>query len=146
MRRATTLVERKADGVVPAPDEPADDERALAAAFAEAQREARLAVDGFDLRAALEAVWRFVSAANRYADVTAPWKRQRGDPALGTALYHLAESASAAGALLAPFLPGAASRIAAQLGARRQGALARFGELAPGTRVASGQVLFPKQR
>jgi methionyl-tRNA synthetase len=99
------------------------------------------AAAAFDLRAALDAVWRLIAVTNRYADVTAPWKRERDD----AVLYTLLDAAGAAGALLAPFLPHTAERIAGQLGARRTGASARLGELSSGTRVATGEVLFPRR-
>ncbi len=137
VQRALKLVEKKAGGVVP---EPVGDS-VLAPAFEQARSEAAAAVASFDLRAALDAAWRFIAATNRYADVTAPWKRERDD----AVLYSLLDAAGAAGALLAPFLPHTAERIARQLGARRIGASARLGELSPGTRVAAGEVLFPRR-
>ena len=135
LQRSLRLVEKRADGVVPKA------ESALGAALSAAVSETARAVEAFDLRGALDAAWRFVAEVNRYADETAPWQGERDD----TALYTLLDGAGAAAALLQPFLPKTAERIAERLGPRSVGAGARVGELRAGRRVSAGAPLFPRR-
>jgi methionyl-tRNA synthetase len=107
VKRVVTLVHRYRDGRVPdhpdpeplAPDVPKLVEAALA---------------GFDFRRACDAVWTIVDEANRYLDWVRPWelaRTGRADPALATLLAACRNLADE----LAPFLPGAAAAVAAQV-------------------------------
>jgi methionyl-tRNA synthetase len=91
---------------------------------------------------------------NRFLDAAAPWKLFK-DPAhkqdADAALYHACQALRAIAALLAPFLPQASERIAAQLGVPDLAAAVRLPDdarawdrLAPGTAVAKGSPLFPR--
>ena len=64
-------------------------------------------------------IWALVTRANQYVDQTAPFKLAK-DPAqaqrLDEVLYNLAETCRVLAVLLAPFLPGTAAKIYAQLG------------------------------
>lgn len=110
---------------------------------------------------ALEAVWTLVRAGNRYVDGCQPWKlaktagdnpehRAELDHCMRTAL----EALACAARLVAPVMPGKAAELLRQLGvsdergAELVGAWPepdRFGqELAAGTAIARGDVLFPR--
>ncbi len=73
--------------------------------------------------AALEAVWRLVSQANRYVDENAPWKLAK-DPSqeerLNTVLRFLAETTAALAHLILPVMPHTAENISRQLGINHQ--------------------------
>jgi len=75
-------------------------------------------MDEFQIHAALEAVWSFVSRCDQLVETSAPWKLAK-DPAqaarLDAVLYTLAESLRILAILAAPVLPKAAAAILAQL-------------------------------
>jgi methionyl-tRNA synthetase len=90
-------------------------------------RDSVRAVDEFALHRALASIFAFVSAANRYADTTDPWKLSRkllaGSEArpddapaqLGNVLWHLLEALRVSAVLLAPYVPRTSRQIAARL-------------------------------
>src|SRR6185437_2931802 len=115
------------------------------------------AVRAYASNEALAAIWELVGAANRYVAEAEPWSlakaRKAGDEEaarrLDIALYTLAETLRLVAQLLVPFLPETATKIAAQLGiALDEGAqwadVTAWGQLAAGTRVQPGQLLFRK--
>ena len=75
----------------------------------------KLAAAQFDLIApsrALEVIWRFVGAANRFIDQTQPWVMARSkDPALPHALWCLQSSLWLIARLIAPVLPATAGAL-----------------------------------
>jgi len=105
------------------------------------------------LHEALAAVWDIVDRANGYLVEKEPWKLAK-DPAraddLAGVLYASAETLRILAVLISPIMPGAASRLWAQLGiaepldAQRLPAAARWGALDPGTKTTKGESLFPR--
>ncbi|MFI5491377.1 methionine--tRNA ligase [Actinoplanes sp. NPDC051859] len=89
-------------------------------------------VDGalavFDFRAATDAIWTVVAAANRLVETERPWElaaRERaGDDAAGarldTVLAVLVQACRSLAHQLSPFVPDGAARLSAQLGAEPQ--------------------------
>ncbi|HEV2122693.1 MAG TPA: methionine--tRNA ligase [Chloroflexota bacterium] len=153
VQRATALVTRYADGVVPAP---ACVGRAEERLLAQAQPLPEVVADAFQRLAlddALAAILTLVSAANRYAEETAPWKIAR-DVASGvtgtreqleTTLYHLAEAARLTCWYLWPFIPTSAAEGHRRLcGQDPEGGLGTFGSVSPGRVVRAGAPLFPR--
>jgi methionyl-tRNA synthetase len=114
------------------------------------------ALDGFDFRAALEAIWILVTRANQYVEETAPWRLARRQPSdagaarrLDTVLYTLAEVARLLAVHLTPFMPQSAARLGrsfGQTGSEREGyvASANWGRLAPGITIAPPEPIYPR--
>ena len=160
LNRANSMLHRYRDGVVPAlpsgsPALPDADALAVIAA-ALPDRIAR-AMDIFDPRLALDAVWALVVAANRLVDGAKPWTlykiEKAGDAAaaeaLDVVLYALLEAVRLVAVHLEPFVPSAAARILAQLNLsgdadQSYAARVRWGGLPAGTRTAPPVPLFPK--
>jgi methionyl-tRNA synthetase len=96
--------------------------RDLVAACGQAPGRIDAAIEAFDFRAATAAAWDIVDAANRYIEQAQPWhlaKAGPGDPAAARLDTVLATAIGACRCLavqLAPFVPGAAARVAAQCG------------------------------
>jgi methionyl-tRNA synthetase len=124
--RTVALVHRYRGGVVPgdagavAADPAAGP---LAGLCRRVPGQVRAALDGYDFRAATAAVWQIVDAANRYIELSAPWRLAKAEPADATAAARLdAVLAATVGACrvlaaeLAPFVPDTAARITAQCG------------------------------
>jgi methionyl-tRNA synthetase len=122
VNRVVSMVRRYRAGVVPAAGGPAPDAGPLDAAVAGAPGHVDAALADFDLRRATAAVWRVVEEANRYVERVRPWELARaeraGDAAAGerldAALAALVGSCRLVAGELAPFLPDAAARVAAQ--------------------------------
>jgi methionyl-tRNA synthetase len=131
VNRVVSMVHRYRQGRVPG-DSPAAagesaapaDAEGLLAACRRAPALVDEALDAGDFRRATEAVWAIVEAGNRYVEAVRPWelaKAERADGAPGArldaVLAVLVEACRQLGEELAPFLPDAAARIAAQCGA-----------------------------
>ena len=144
------MMDRYFDGVVPEPvGEPGG-------SLAEAARTLYDDVNGrmndLQFSRALERVWEFVRAANRYVEERKPWQLAK-DPAgrdrLAATLYHLAEAVRILGLLIEPVMPASAASVRSQLGLADEtralkDALA-WGGLPAGVRVNRGEPLFPKK-
>ena len=161
LNRTVSMLWRYRDGTVPAPGPLLQADLPLAHAAEHLPAALHAALDDFDFRAALGALWEVVARANRYVEETAPWALAKGERGgdeaarhrLDTVLYGLAETLRLLAWHLAPFLPAASERIAEQLGLALPGAgaarpawpeVARWGGLAAGTRVARPQPIFPR--
>ncbi len=113
--RVVTMVHRYRGGRVPTGSASAEP---IVAACGQAAELIRLALDGFDFRRAVAAVWSIVEEANRYVEQARPWELAKAgrDAELDLALAALVHACRAVAVHLAPFLPDAASRITAQCG------------------------------
>jgi methionyl-tRNA synthetase len=152
--RVTGMLHRYREGVVPAPDGLGDpDLRAVTRRLA---GDLDRALDAaYDPRAALDAVFAPIVAANRHVEASRPWALAReagagrAAPArrLSTALYELAEVCRLVAEALRPLLPETAERIAAALGVTLDASWARglaWGRLRPGQPVGRPTPLFPR--
>jgi methionyl-tRNA synthetase len=127
----------------------------LESAACRAFDEVKTHVDAFALHTAIGAIFELVSAANRYADSTAPWLLAKhratdrsADRRLGRVLAHLCESVRVIAVLLAPFLPGASARLLERLGLPPEAPdyeRARYGLGGP-FRPRTGPPIFPRLR
>jgi methionyl-tRNA synthetase len=134
--RVVTLVHRNREGIVPSPPTWTGDQpergprpgdrlalagRRLAAACDRAPERVASALAAFDFRAATTAIWDVVEEANRYAEVSEPWRlaraEQNGDPGAGKlldgCLALLTRACADIGRELVPFLPDLAGRVLA---------------------------------
>ncbi len=158
LNRTVSMIGRYAGGVVPEPGAVLTADLDLIGVAERLPARVHAALEDFDFRAALAALWELVVRANRYVEETAPWvlaRRANGGDTdarrrLDTVLYTLAESLRLLAHHLAPFLPVASDRIAAQLGIPpddgRRGwpQTVQWGNLALDTRVAAPRPIFPK--
>src|SRR2546427_6990207 len=106
-------------------------------------------MEQFAFHRALEAIWEFIGAVNRYIDTTQPWALAK-DPAkaseLNRVLATLADSLRFLGVILAPFLPDAAAKIRRAIGDDREPSLANavVGRINTIPRVERLSGLFPR--
>lgn len=151
VHRTVTMLHRYRGGIVPAPDVALAGAEDVARIAERVPPLVRDALEDFDFRAALGAIWELVMRANQLAEETAPWSLARREAAgdrdaaraLDAALYTLAECVRLLAHHLAPFLPAASSAMACQLGLRSVGGNG-WGELDAGTRAGSPQPIFPR--
>ena len=130
--RTLNLVEKLCDGAIPDAGADDDADRAVLAGAASAAERVGTAMDGLQPHLALAAITEYASSVNRYVDGRAPWKTAK-DPATAPearrTLHFACAALGALSSLLAPFLPEASARIAAQLAARP---------------ITRGEPLFPR--
>lgn len=94
----------------------------------------------------LEKMIAFCDEVNRFIVETAPWtlaKKPSDKETLDDVLYASAEAVRIIGAMIAPFMPEAAERLRGKLGLADLGDLV-WGRLDSGTRIATGEALFPR--
>jgi methionyl-tRNA synthetase len=157
--RTLVLLEKHLAGVVPAESDATSELRG--AAIAATDRSSR-ALERFAPNEALDAIFGFIEATNRYISRTEPWALARGLDAVGAAEQRarserlravLGDAARAvlwAAGLLAPFIPTSAARIAEAFGTPLPNpywsdAAPEWGALAAGSVTRRGGVLFEKR-
>jgi methionyl-tRNA synthetase len=73
-------------------------------------------MDRLELHHALDGVWNFIRACNKYINDKEPWKLEGKE--LGRVLYNLLEGLRVISILVSPFIPGTAGEINRQLGVK----------------------------
>ncbi|HEY8687017.1 MAG TPA: methionine--tRNA ligase [Chloroflexota bacterium] len=157
VNRTVTMVGRFGEGAVPSPGNSSQLDSSVRDLTNEVGRRVQNAMQAYNPQLALEVIWELVTRANKYVEETAPWTLSKvardGDATAAAELEHvlftLAESVRIIGTLLEPFIPDTAERIQQQLGVAREANTTwtdtlRWGQMPPGTRVASPQPLFPR--
>ena len=153
--RVSTMINRYLDGVVPkAPEvgELTGSEDAFRNAFTETIAAVDSGFADYSPTLAEKAAFTFVRKANAYVEEVAPWalaKDEANRRRLEVVLYELVESLRLMALLLSPFIPRAAQELWERLGqegevAHKTFELARWGTLAEGTNVRTGDPLFPR--
>jgi methionyl-tRNA synthetase len=148
--RATTMVHRYRDGVIPeAPREraqPLDGD--LESAVTTAIDAVKAHFQACQVSLALQDTWTLVRHVNKYIVEREPWKLAKdvkNTDALNQTLYRGADALRVIAALVDPVMPDAAARIRRMLGVNNEPwTTLRAGALAPGTRLGDVEPLFPR--
>ena len=154
LNRSLTMIERFAQGTVPAHTHAADTEleirlrKTINGLFASAERH----ITNLEFNRALEAIWELVQLGNQYIDKSAPWtlaKKTADKARLDTVLYHGAETLRILSLALHPFMPQTTQEMVRQLGltsdlSNPNPDELNWGYLKPGTKIAKGNPLFPR--
>lgn len=152
--RVTSMIQRYCAGVVPAAGKLTDDEASLEARMSASSMGARAAMERYDHREALFAIWELVRQVNVYLNATEPWQLAKAAKTgsesaidrLNTVLYHAALALCQIGTLLLPFLPDPANTILETFGTNAgtlDGQMIRPEDLT-GTKIAKSENLFPR--
>lgn len=151
LSRSVAMIDKYFDSIVPAPTKMEALDEQLRTLALSVGKEAALYLDKLDFPGALSAIWQLVSRANKYIDETAPWvlaKDATQKERLGTILYNLLESVRIVTVLVTPFMPLVPSKVSEQIGLDLTGCTwedgCRWGIIAPGTRVAKKEAIFPR--
>ena len=150
--RTVAMVEKYFGGVVPAPGETREEDKALIALAEATPGKVRARMDELQYSDALSEIWTLVGECNRYIDATAPWvlcKTAEGQERLKTVMYTLCECIRIVAVLIAPTMPRTPARIFEQLGLTDESletlaSTEHFGALPAGTVVRKGEALFPR--
>ena len=151
--RVLAMVERYRGGVVPeaGPEEAADAGLKESASAVVGEVEAGMSRLSFN--EALQSIWNYLGAINRYVDETAAWDLNK-DPSLAarldTVLYNQVEAIRLASLLVLPFMPQTGEGIWTRLGyddsvhGHHLPGGAQWGLYPAGQRVSKGASLFPR--
>jgi methionyl-tRNA synthetase len=154
--RTIAMVNRYYDGVVPAPAEYSDADRAVQAVVADAAANADSAIQRLAIHESLAAIWTIVEELNGYITIQEPWvlaKKGETRERLGTVLYTAIEGLRALAVLLSPVIPEATAKLWTALGASDSlGALTdrniaeagEWAQLPAGSKVGTLEALFPR--
>ena len=152
VKRTLDMQKKYFDKVVQAPSviDPLDD--SLRAAAVTAYNEMIKEMDAYHISDAADAIFRFLSRANKYIDETTPWTLAK-DPAengrLGTVLYNLLEAIRWGAIMLTPFIPTTAEEILNELGTELRtfdtiGTTELFSGMNADSLVGDSKVLFAR--
>jgi methionyl-tRNA synthetase len=146
VRRATTMIERYRDGIVPSSATLHDSERELKALVEEVVNQVSRAMEEMAFQQALEATWEFVRGLNAYLNEREPWilAEDGREQQLDTVLAFLAEGLRQVAVLTYPFIPESSEAIAQRVGLEEV-PLAEtlvWDDHLAGCRVEVGPVLF----
>jgi methionyl-tRNA synthetase len=150
LSRTTAMTEQYFKGKIPKPADPTADDAALRALASALPKKIETAMDELQTAKALDEIFALIAAANKYIDVTMPWKLNKdGDSVrLGAVLYNLLEVLRYAAVTLSAFIPETAGKIFAKLGISADNdklvtlaSLKKFGALKTG-RVRKGAAIF----
>ncbi len=154
LSRTVAMIDKYLGGVIAAPTAPdAEQDEMLLGLCKGLTAAVEAQMTELKLPEALQEIWKVVSAANKYIDVTMPWvlaKDEANRARLETVLYHLAESLRYVAVMVQPFLTSTPKKMFQQLGLEGNSALQAvesletFGGIPAGTRVYKGEALFPR--
>jgi len=146
VNRSITMLQRYFEGVVPA----AEVDPAIVAAAEPMLQGLPEAIEGLRFNVALDLIWGFIGALNKYIDERAPWKlaKEAQQDALAQVMYSLIDGIRLVALAVSPFMPEAAKEIWRQLGmaapmeAQRWETAMRPGLLPAATATASPEPIF----
>ncbi|MCL2669323.1 MAG: methionine--tRNA ligase, partial [Syntrophaceae bacterium] len=150
--RTLQMALKYGDGRVPAAGPAAPGDAVLPAKAARCLTEVDAAFFELGLHKALIEIWEFISGTNKYIVECEPWvlaKNPANKERLATILYNLLEALRVTAVLIAPFMPGSAAKILAQLGigdplGQNFETLRAWGGLKAGSPLKKGETLFPR--
>jgi methionyl-tRNA synthetase len=114
-QRSLSLIARRHDGVLPAPEMYSQQDSAMLAATDAMIGAAREHMQTQQLHQVLNIVWTVVGTANRYFTAEAPWARLSHPARQGNALYVTPEVLRQVAILCQPFMPASAAKLLDQL-------------------------------
>ena len=152
VNRVLNMVGRYAGGIVPEVEVEEEPERELKDLFHSTRGKVVELGRDFQFHTALEEIFQFIRALNRYAEIRAPWKLAKSEHAsdrilLDTALATLAEGLRLAAVWLWPVMPGISERIQTLLGLEAGFVFAEnlvWDHRVTGKSVGEKTILFPR--
>ena len=151
LSRSVSMVEKYFGGTLPAEHQvdPIDEE--LVGMISSLREKYEEQMEHYAFQNVLAEVFKVISRTNKYIDETAPWalgKDESQKARLACVLYNLLESLRVSAALLTPFMPESAEKIAQQIGACAEDVsyenAGRYGVLPKDVTVHKGATLFPR--
>ncbi len=144
--RSLTMAERWLGGQLPAAGPMSASDRVFLDIGARATATFRASIEQLQFRDALDGLWEFVRAGNKYIDTEAPWAlAKKGDTArLAAVLRNALECVRIAASHLWCVCPQKATELLAKLGEHMPSLVVSLDGLPTAARVAAGEPLFPR--
>jgi methionyl-tRNA synthetase len=144
--RSLSMAEKWLGGELPAAGPPTPADEAFLALGQTAVATFREQIEGYQFKQALEGLWDFVRAGNKYLDTEAPWTLARkGETArLAAVLRNALECVRVAASHLACVCPSKSAALLQKLGLSSPDLSVSLQALPAGARVAAGEPLFPR--
>jgi methionyl-tRNA synthetase len=148
-QRSLSMIAKNCSGVIPAPGDFTEADKAILAEADAALAAVTEAIDAFAIHRALEIVWALIADANRYFAGEEPWAYRKTNPKrMETILYVAAEVLRQIAILVQPVMPASAAKLLDQLGvpedARDFARLGKKGRLPSGSVLPSPAPVFPR--
>ena len=150
--RVTAMVEKYNDGIVvkneKLPTEDIDNDLIETAKSTIANFEKYM--DDLKTNAAISEIWKLISKANKYIDLSMPWilAKENNKDRLNQVLYNLVETIRIIAIPLQCFFVETPKKIFDQIGVKAEevawDSAKSFGVIKSGTRVSKGEILFPR--
>ncbi|WP_128895634.1 methionine--tRNA ligase [Longirhabdus pacifica] len=110
------------------------------------------ALETMQFSVGLTSIWKLVSSANKYIDLTEPWKlakQEESKEELASVMIHLVEALRSISIMLQPFLAETPKKMWEQLGLHDESvtsweSMQHLGNIAEGTKVAKADPIFPR--
>lgn len=115
LQRVTVLTQKNFDGKIPKPGkfEKIDEELIKESEIFE---EVNDLMQKYEWNRAVDKIWHFIRACNKYINDTEPWKLKEDKERLGTTLYVLTECLRIIAIYIYPFIPETGEKVAKQVG------------------------------
>ena len=143
LQRTAVLIQRSFEGQIP---KPAKFKKVDEELIAEADifKEVSELMQKYEWNRAIDRIWSFIRACNKYINDTEPWKLKDDKERLGTILYVLTECLRIISIYVYPFIPDTGEKIAKQIG-QKIGMFKdiKFKKTTKGT-VPKAEILFQK--
>ncbi len=149
LSRTVAMIGKYNGGVIPADECPAEEDEAVKSIGTGIASRTEELMNKLLFADALTEIFGYVSALNKYIDVTMPWalaKDEQKKGRLNSVLYNLAEGLRIVGVLLEAFIPVTSQKMKEQLGAVEYdwASVLTYGGTVPGTQVVKGDALYPR--
>lgn len=147
VQRVLSFIYKSQGGILPTPSDFTKEDLAFLNGGKEYLSLIRREMDQQGLHKYCEALWRYISDANKYMDEQKPWSLKNTDPKrMETILYVLSDVIRRIALLVTPLIPKSADKILDQLAIpKNQRMFAFFDEaLTPGIQLPEPQAIFPR--
>jgi methionyl-tRNA synthetase len=143
LNRVSGLIGKYFEGVIPAYQNPLEDERAIEQTANNLETKVHTLIRELRVNEAIEEIISLIRQVNRYLEHSAPWKLAKTDLAMaGTVLYTATEALRISAILLSAVMPSKTKTVLDVLGA--VDTKPRWGELKAGTILKTHEALFPR--
>ena len=149
--RVTTMVEKYNNGIIVKEELPLQDiDEDLIAVTSKTVENVEKYMDELKPNEAIQEIWKLVSKANKYIDLSTPWilAKEGNKQRLNQVLYNLVECIRIIAIPLQMCFVDTPEKIFEQIGVSQEEILwdsaKKFGVLKSGTKVKKGEILFPR--
>ena len=149
--RVTTMVEKYNNGIIVKEELPLQDiDKDLIDVASKTVENVEKYMDELKPNEAIQEIWKLVSKANKYIDLSTPWilAKEKSTQRLNQVLYNLVECIRIIAIPLQMCFVDTPEKIFEQIGVSKEEILwdsaKKFGVLKSGTKVKKGEILFPR--